>query len=399
MRNTLVYILLLSIFTPLAVNAKYGPEQDISEYYRKNAWEYLYPQYYLMMFKNSEKNLKKEIDEFKDNIDYFDLGATNHEEKDMEENRKMYLTTGKVSDYKEDEDFETKIMDAYKYIKQMPAAMIKFLYKYYDHRNETYILNILELKKEMPPHEMEARFTGSHDPSATEKLLAVMEKAVRKLDDMIADGDILVVPGNTGQYLARALQAFTSKKINVVAMAISGQPGVRATAEGSRWEWVRNMLTSTGLKNYQKYAENLLAEPVNNLKEGQKIYFLDVVGAGVGINFLIETIEYISGKRDLDINLIQIGSARYVDFKNNRFNLHRHTIDHTGLPMLNYFYTDKITPSGFFDDIKYEYRLLPDFPAYLWDDWKANDPSMFKPTEKAEKFIEEIEKYFKNIRT
>ncbi len=314
-------------------------------------------------------------------------------------NEKSYLEDGIYPGIEEDEEATKQAKDTFDYMKSMPLSVILFLKNVSLETRRKMLTQeefekLIEDKKKIKEDEtLQKSLRGVFDPEDDSDFVSSMAPAVKKLNSLLKDGDVLIVPGNTGRYLAIALEAFTDKKITIVPLAISGTPGMEKTGDEASFEWVRNILTPKGLENYDNYIKEHLSSTLKNLKSGQKIYFLDIVSGGYGLNFLLDRINTIVSDSDIkqpDINLINIDKFSPSRLSKGKLQLPTYLIDPFDLnaPEL----------ARDLDTIGYDDRLAPDFPAYLWDDWDANDPSQYTPTKKALVFAKNIKEYFTTLK-
>ncbi len=381
--------LVFALFFATYGQAKYQPREK----------EEKTPFDYLKLYTNAKITLNTELTEFNDALDMFYFAATNYTEGDELTN---YLTDGKIPNkHNLDNNQLLELNKYYQYVKAMPSLMISFLLKNFGAKDKE---KIDELQAKIPRDENWYRRGDAFDPEVSEVgkiVIPAMTTWVKKLDSWLNDGDILIVPGNTGQYVTEAFKAYSAKKVAVVPIAISGAPGVSRLAEGSSFEWARNILTPTGQKNYQSYIKDLLKDKLKKLGDNNIIYIIDIVSGGYGISFLIKCLEELGfGNDTADTRVINIDKT-YTSNDNKTMAIHRLQIDYQDLSNVkqleNYKITDRQLASKF-DTIAAKYRLMPDFPAYMWDNWKANDPSKFEPATEALKFKNDIVDYFSNLK-
>ena len=150
-----------------------------------------------------------------------------------------------------------------------------------------------------------------------------------------------------------------------------------------------NHVTPEGLKNYRSYLVKMGISP-DKLSSG-KIYLLDYVSSGGGIEFLIQQIHQMykaAGKPQPDINLISIGNdshgkkkLRTVKVDTYPLNLHdlASALDTTGESS---------------DNFTNPFRVLPNFPAWKWHNWE-DDPVQYQPGKEATEITEDIRKHFR----
>lgn len=217
-----------------------------------------------------------------------------------------------------------------------------------------------------------------------------LEIGAKKINALLQNEDTLVVVGNTPQYLREALEweikkETISKTIKIISIALSGWPGV--FKEG----FIQNIITTQGLENYRNYMERLglSAKSITS----KRLFFLDRVHKGRGIEFLIEEFirTFSDPKQVPDINIISVGPLDLDDDagKGNKFKGEIFEVDNINLDMEDLAETlDVEGPSG------NSLRYTPSFPAWRWHEW--SEPVM-PCGELAEKVLLNIKNHFNSI--
>lgn len=191
-----------------------------------------------------------------------------------------------------------------------------------------------------------------------------LRKGARTLDTLLKDGDILVGPGNTPQFLMEAYKFFNEnapqpKQIQFISMALSGWPGV------FKHGFLQNVLTQQAIENYRIYMDKVGFSP-SHIKGG-RVFLLDIISGGGGLEFLVEefTKGFGSPAEIPDINIISINELSTGNkFKGKIFEIDNINLN---LPRLGGI-LDKVDQK---DNFK---RYLPDFPAWRWHTWIEPHP-------------------------
>ncbi len=209
------------------------------------------------------------------------------------------------------------------------------------------------------------------------KFYAELKIAIEKIKKITQPGDTIVGVGNTPQFILNALK-YVGHPLNLISVAISGCPG------GNK-NWLTDILTEKGLKNYQNYLEQVGLSP---LKKHGRLFFMDIIGQGCGIEFLVHEIiqKYqASGIVEPDINIIALNEIG-KKFYGKSLEIDAYSLN---LPILSKR-LDEIGEEGA------ENRTLISFPAYKWDEWKS-DPMRIPATHGAQIIIQNIHDYFSKI--
>lgn len=216
-------------------------------------------------------------------------------------------------------------------------------------------------------------FKGFHMWLANGKYSVGLGKFVKFVDEnkVIRDKDTIVAIGNTPQLQLESLR-FAKKDLRLVSVALSKWPGFfKGSKEENAGDQVAAaIVTPQGLRNYQKYLNDLGLTTVAPPQEKHRLFFIDLVGTGFGLEFVIVQVvqAYLaSGQQPPEMHIIAL------DYREN---------PPEGPFVGKFLKVDRIVYNEYHMedllrqvDAQESYNLLritPNFPAGFWHAWLAN---------------------------
>lgn len=191
----------------------------------------------------------------------------------------------------------------------------------------------------------------------------MLVEATNRLNGLVEDGDVLILPGNTPQLIGVVLQkmaAETKPNLKIVSLGISGHPGTIMVRDSNHFlVSMKNTLTEEQHELYKFYMQDMGL--TRDEIQGRKIHFLDVVNFGGGIGYLMQCLSEIAMESLENFNVINISPSTnsLLDgkFSCNGFEASYISLNApTKLPKL----LDAVH-----NDLR-EMRLMPNCSSYKW---------------------------------
>lgn len=133
----------------------------------------------------------------------------------------------------------------------------------------------------------------------TEELPAMLIDAATKMDKLVHDNDVVIFVGNTPQMIRYPFDRITFQEkpnLYTTSLAISGHPG-KVMEHRSFIASLKNILLDDQHELYKKYMQDMGLTP--KFLQDKKIHFVDCVGAGVGISYLMKCLAEIVYEGDV----------------------------------------------------------------------------------------------------
>lgn len=144
----------------------------------------------------------------------------------------------------------------------------------------------------------------AHEKDLPEMLV----EATNRLNGLVEDGDVLILPGNTPQLIGVVLQKMTAEikpNLKIISLGISGHPGTIMVRDANYFlVSMKNILTEEQHELYKVYMQDMGL--TRDEIQGKKIHFLDVVNFGGGIGYLMQCLSEIAMEYLENFNVINI---------------------------------------------------------------------------------------------
>lgn len=215
-------------------------------------------------------------------------------------------------------------------------------------------------EKDLEHYGVTAAETVGSDAQAITDMVKNIIAATSQIEEIVADGDTVVLVGNTPQFLFFFLERST-KQLNLKQLALSGTPGYyRSECAGS---WITDFITPRGLENYQAYIRAVFATwPCQE----SHIYFVNTASTTCGTAFLIQQIRDFYQESPPEMIMLTLNASPETWIPTH-FN---ETVP------IHYLGLAELAKEQIEEDPYWSIMTL--FPAWKWDEW--SEDSLFPPT-------------------